>query len=50
MAAACDDRVVDRHPAQRRVIGLLVGTQAVGSIGVGVGVMLGALTATTLSG
>jgi MFS family permease len=50
MVAACDDRVVDRHPAQRRIIGFLVGTQAVGSIGIGVGIMLGALTATTLSG
>ncbi|MBB5894646.1 MFS transporter [Kutzneria kofuensis] len=39
-----------RHPAQRRVLGFLVGTQAVGSIGVGTGITLGALTATTLSG
>lgn len=51
MATACDDRKVDRsHPAQRRVLGFLVGTQAVGSVGVGTGITLGALTATTLSG
>jgi MFS family permease len=51
MVAACDDRRVDRrHPAQRRVLAFLVGTQAIGSVGVGTGVMLGALTATTLSG
>ncbi|REH51756.1 putative MFS family arabinose efflux permease [Kutzneria buriramensis] len=51
MSAACDDRSVDRsHPAQRRVLGFLMGTQAVGSIGVGTGITLGALTATTLSG
>ncbi|WP_249227530.1 MFS transporter [Kutzneria sp. CA-103260] len=39
-----------RHPAQRRVLGFLVGTQAVGSVGVGTGITLAALTATTLSG
>ncbi|MFI9388663.1 MFS transporter [Kutzneria sp. NPDC052558] len=39
-----------RHPAQRRVLGFLVGTQAIGSVGVGTGITLGALTATTLSG
>ena len=50
MVAACDDQVVDRHPAQRRIIGFLIGTQAVGSIGVGIGIMLGAWAATTLSG
>ncbi len=51
MATSCDDRTVDRrHPAQRRVLGFLVGTQAVGSVGVGTGITLAALTATTLSG
>ena len=39
-----------RHPSQRRVLRTRVITQVVGSIGVGTGIALGALTAVSLSG
>jgi MFS family permease len=43
-------RLARRHPSQRRTLLTLVATQIVGSIGVGTGIALGAVTAASLSG